>query len=277
MITLESELLYSTPDNVELSEYLNSLSSSVKVFNTMESEEIFLEKTKTLKQHDYIVVIMDYLYMIDVRDLLLKFRTFNIDLNITKLYFYESLEDIITRTGDTLYKKIYKKHHALFTSYKINQWLLLEDSNKDYTNPNCIIADMDTTICFNISGRSYYEPDLMDTDVGNLPIIGIIKNYLKCNLKSKLIVITGRTEHNCKEVTEKFLYYTFPEYRDRIKLYMRGYDDRSHAYEYKEKLVKENVLPFYNVDFALDDDPRIINAYHNLGITALLVNHLGEG
>lgn len=271
------QLLYSTPDNVELAEYLNSLSNSVKVFNTLESEEIFLEKVKTLKQHDYIVVIMDYLHMIDVRDLLIEFRTFNIDLNITKLYFYESLEDIIKRTGDTLYKKIYKKYHALFTSYKINKWLLLEDSNKDYTNPNCIIADMDATICFNISGRSYYEPDLMDTDVANQPIIGIIKNYLKCNPESKLLVITGRTEHDCKEVTEKFLYYTFPEYRDRIKLYMRGHDDRSHAYEYKEKLVNEKVLPFYNVDFALDDDPRIINAYHNLGITALLVNHLGEG
>lgn len=277
MITLETELLYSTPDNVELAEYLNSLSNSVKVFNTLESEEIFLEKVKTLKQHDYIVVIMDYLHMIDVRDLLIEFRTFNIDLNITKLYFYESLEDIITRTGDTLYKKIYKKHHALFTSYKINKWLLLEDSNKDYTNPNCIIADMDATICFNVSGRSFYASELMDTDIVNQPIIGIIKNYLKCNPESKLLVITGRTENDCKEVTEKFLYYTFPEYRDRIKLYMRGHDDRSHAYEYKEKLVKEKVLPFYNVDFALDDDPRIINAYHNLGITALLVNHLGEG
>ena len=277
MITLETELLYSTPDNVELAEYLNSLSSSVKVFNTLESEEIFLEKVKTLKQHDYIVVIMDYLHMIDVRDLLIEFRTFNIDLNITKLYFYESLEDIIKRTGDTLYKKIYKKYHALFTSYKINKWLLLEDSNKDYTNPNCIIADMDATICFNVSGRSFYASELMDTDVVNQPIIGIIKNYLKCNPESKLLVITGRTENDCKAVTEKFLYYTFHEYRDRIKLYMRGHNDRSHAYEYKEKLVKEKVLPFYNVDFALDDDPRIINAYHNLGITALLVNHLGEG
>lgn len=277
MIILETELLYSTPDNVELAKYLNSLGSSVKVFNTSDSEELFLEKANALNPYDYIVVIMDYNNVIDIKKLRIKFRPFNIDLNITKLYFYESLEDIIKRTGNISYKRIYKKYHALFTSYKINKWLLLEDSNKDYTNPNCIIADMDATICFNISGRSYYEPDLMGTDVGNLPIIGIIKNYLKCNPKSKLIVITGRTEHDCKEVTKEFLYNTFPEYRDRIKLYMREYDDRSHAYEYKEKLVKEKVLPFYNVDFALDDDPRIINAYHNLGITALLVNHLGEG
>lgn len=277
MIILETELLYSTPDNVELSAYLNSLSSSVITFNTLESEALFLEKVKVLKPYDYIVVIMDYNNIIDINDLRIKFRAFNIDLNITKIYFYESLEDIIKRTGDSLYKKIYKKHHALFTSYKINKWLLLEDSNKDYTNPNCIIADMDATICFNISGRSYYEPDLMHTDVVNQPIIGIIKNYLKCNPKSKLIVITGRTKHDCKEVTEKFLYYTFPEYRDRIKLYMREHNDRSHAYEYKEKVVKEKVLPFYNVDFALDDDPKIIDTYHKLGITALLVNHLGEG
>lgn len=277
MIILETELLYSTPDNVELTEYLNSLSSSVKVFNTSDSEDIFLETAKTLKQHDYIVVIMDYLHMIDVQDLLIEFRTFNIDLNITKLYFYESLEDIIKRTGYISYKRIYKKYHALFTSYKINKWLILEDSNKYYKNPNCIIADMDATICFNVSGRSFYASELMDTDVVNQPIVGIIKNYLKCNPKNKLIVITGRTEHDCKEVTKEFLYNTFPEYRDRIKLYMRGHNDRSHAYEYKEKVVKEKVLPFYNVDFALDDDPRIINAYHNLGITALLVNHLGEG
>ena len=277
MITLETELLYSTPDNVELTEYLNSLGSSIKFFNTSDSEDVFLEKVKVLKPYDYIIVIMDYNNIIDIKKLRIKFRAFNIDLNITKIYFYESLDDIIKRTGDTSYKKIYKKYHALFTSYKINQWLLLEDSNKDYTNSNCIIADMDATICFNVSGRSYYEPDLMHTDVVNQPIIGIIKNYLKCNPKSKLIVITGRTENDCKAVTEEFLYNTFPEYGDRIKLYMRNNSDRSHAYEYKEKLVKEKVLPFYNVDFALDDDPKIINAYHNLGITALLVNHLGEG
>ena len=277
MITLETELLYSTPDNVELTEYLNSLGSSIKFFNTSDSEDIFLEKVKALKPYNYIVVIMNYNNIIDIKKLRLKFKSFNIDLNITKLYFYESLEDIIKRTGDISYKRIYKKYHALFTSYKINKWLILEDSNKYYKNPNCIIADMDATICFNVSGRSFYASELMDTDVVNQPIVGIIKNYLKCNPKNKLIVITGRTKHDCKEVTEEFLYNTFPEYYDRIKLYMRGYDDRSHAYEYKEKLVKEKVLPLYNVDFALDDDPRIINAYHNLGITALLVNHLGEG
>lgn len=276
MIALETEILYSTPNNVELSEYLNSLSSSVKIFNTSDSEEVFIEKIKALKLYDYVIIIMDYNNVIDVEDLLIKFESFNITLYFSKIYFYESLEDIIKRTGNISYKKIYKKSNALFASYKINKWLILEESNKYYKNPNCIIADMDATICFNTSGRSFYDPKLMNTDDGNQPIIDIIKNYLKCNPKSILIVITGRTENDCKEVTEEFLYHTFPEYRDRIKLYMRSNSDRSHAYEYKEKVVKEKVLPFYNVDFALDDDSRIINAYHNLGITALLVNHLGE-
>lgn len=279
MIVIKTDILYSTPDNIEFQEYIDSLDESVIIFNTADPDGLFTKKIKSLKRHDNIAIIMDYKhYIVDIRELLYKFAKYNIALSIYNHYFYENLEDIINRTNDNSYKKIYKKYHHIFASYKINEWLELSYSINDghIKTPNCIIADMDSTICFNTTGRSFYEPTHMDLDVTNTPIVNIIKNYLDCNPESILIVITGRTEHDCKEITYEYLSSIFPKYLDRLILHMRRYDDNSPAHMYKEKYVKEEIIPHYNIDFALDDDPRIIEAYRNLGITALLVNHLCE-
>ena len=101
-------------------------------------------------------------------------------------------------------------------------------------------------------------------------LIQLIFNYSNI----KIIFLTAREDrYDIKENTIKFLenkilcdcdYCSFD-------LYMREENDLRLNYEVKEQILKEEILPFYDVLFALDDEDENVEMFRRNGILVLQV------
>lgn len=144
----------------------------------------------------------------------------------------------------------------------------------DETLPNCIIVDMDATVCFNTSGRPFYgdgSAELMHTDVPNPGVIKIIKNYAKTKNKNDAIIfVTGRDD-SAREATTKYIKdHILPN--TEFYLYTRKFGDYRKGDVCKQDIYEKNIKGKYNVDFVLDDSNKIVKMYRNLGLTVLQPN-----
>ena len=135
---------------------------------------------------------------------------------------------------------------------------------------DCIIVDMDATLCFNTSARPFFGPgaaEQMINDIPNYPLVSLARNYCDAS-DCALIVITGRDE-SCREVTMNWLddHWLHP-----TMLLMRPNNDYRTGEEMKKYLYETYVKDKYNVVFVLDDSSKVVKMYRDLGLTVLQPN-----
>ena len=85
----------------------------------------------------------------------------------------------------------------------------------------------------------------------------------------KIIFLTARsgTERH-REITEKWLAnHGFGHLQH--ELIMREEGDRRPDVVIKEEIYREKIMPYYHVEFALDDKGTICNMWRNVGVPAL--------
>lgn len=153
-----------------------------------------------------------------------------------------------------------------------------------------IIVDIDGTLTRDpliIKNKSREGRDIFYEKIDNYlrvkrelinPIVDLIKlifNYSNI----KIIFLTAREDrYDIKENTIKFLenkilydlgYCCFD-------LYMREENDLRLNYEVKEQILKEQILPFYDVLFALDDEDNNVEMFRRNGIVTLQVKDVVE-
>ena len=132
---------------------------------------------------------------------------------------------------------------------------------------DCILVDMDSTLCANLTRRPFYEDGWKEKLIYDSPILGTVSivRAMRMTGTCDIIILTGRREDG-REITEEWLEtYRVPY----TKLYMRGIKDYSKGEVFKEKILKEEILPNYNVLFAIDDDNKCVDMFRNNGITCL--------
>ena len=56
------------------------------------------------------------------------------------------------------------------------------------------------------------------------------------------------------------------------KLFMRHPHDKREDWEVKEQIIKEEILPKYDIIVSLEDNPDCVRIMKNLGITVLQVH-----
>lgn len=149
----------------------------------------------------------------------------------------------------------------------------------------CIIVDIDNTVCEELfvgslptdnsreswnkfhEQRHYYTPELY------LPIkqiIRLIESYCEDN-DVEVIFLTAREDiKEIRENTEYFIKNNF-SFLDNYKLYMRGNNDFSPSSWVKEGILVTQILPHYDVVFALDDEENNVNMYVMNNILCLKV------
>lgn len=171
--------------------------------------------------------------------------------------------------GEKVIRQQWRKYRDYIICTSIKEMLSKQPlPNKDL--PDCIIVDMDATLCFNTEMRPFFgqgAAENMIKDVPNIPICNLARNY--CDAADcALIVITGRDE-SCREATMNWLddHWLHP-----TKLLMRPEGSFIGGSEQKRIIYENEIKDKYNVVFVLEDNSKVVKMYRDLGLTVLQPN-----
>lgn len=187
--------------------------------------------------------------------------------------FFTPIEECIRRDamrpnpiGEQVIRTTWKRYRHFIICKEIeNKFYGMKAYNKD--KKDCIIVDMDSTLCVNLTGRPFYTDDWADKCLYDTPLIGPISivRAQKMTGTCDIIIITGRKEDGRAQTEEWLKTYNVPYDR----LYMRGESDFTKSDAFKEKILKTFILPKYNVLFAIDDDDKCVKMFRNNGLICL--------
>ena len=185
--------------------------------------------------------------------------------------FFIPLEECIRRDacrpnpiGEKVIRDTWRRYKHFIQTSEVEKYvnnLIKEDESK----PWCVVVDMDSTLCFNITKRPWFgegSTEAMINDTPNLGVIRIVENQ-----NFPIIVCTGRNKAQ-REVTEKWLnkYNIYPK-----EFYMREDGDYRKGVEIKEELIKQ-ILGKYNIAAIFEDCEPIVQMYRDMGLTVLQPN-----
>lgn len=171
--------------------------------------------------------------------------------------------------GETVIKQQWRRYRDFIIQQSIKE-MLDNQIPPDKDLPECIIVDMDATLCFNTSQRPFFgkgAAEKMKDDTPNIPICSLVRNY--CDAADcALIIVTGRDE-SCREVTMQWLddHWLHP-----TKLLMRPLDNYTSGEAMKKYLYETYIEGKYNVNFVVEDSSKVVAMYRNLGLTVLQPN-----
>ena len=198
---------------------------------------------------------------------------FGIKYEIEYKDFFTPVEECIRRDamrpnpiGEQVIRATWKRYRHFIICKEIeDKFYRIKTYDKD--KKDCIIVDMDSTLCVNLTKRPFYTDDWADKCLYDTPLIGPISivRSQKMTGTCDIIIITGRREEGRTQTEEWLKTYNVPYDR----LYMRGTNDFTKGDAFKEKILKTFILPKYNVLFAIDDDDKCVKMFRNNGLICL--------
>lgn len=142
-----------------------------------------------------------------------------------------------------------------------------------------VIVDIDGTVALHKMPdgsllRGHHEYDRVGEDMPNTPIIRLVQAM---DENHSIIFLSGRPDR-VRQQTEDWLHTHVVYYGDPITLFMRKDGDYRGDDVVKEELMVNEVEPFAggreNILFAIDDRPRVIRKWAELGIYVIDVQPL---
>lgn len=134
---------------------------------------------------------------------------------------------------------------------------------EEYINENkknkCIVSDLDGTISI-LNGRNHFKYKESKNDLPNHEVIELLNNY-----KSKgytIIILSGRGLSSEKE-TKMWLNNHNVSYDT---LYLKPDKDNRSSVFYKEEILINDILPFYQVELCLDDYQKNLDMFNRLNL-----------
>jgi predicted kinase len=132
----------------------------------------------------------------------------------------------------------------------------------------CVIVDLDGTLA--IHNRDPFDIGKCGTDKPNAPVLNAIKALSQFGYR--LIFLTGR-ENSFRPQTEKWLKEVCQVdlFAPWYMLYMRPTGDNRKDSLVKEEILRNEILPNYYVEFALDDRQQVVDHLRGMGLTVFQV------
>ena len=187
--------------------------------------------------------------------------------------FFIPVEECIRRDamrpnpiGEQIIRATWKRYRHFIICKEIeDKFYKIKTYNKD--KKDCIIVDMDSTLCVNLTRRPFYTDDWADKCLYDSPLIGPISivRAQKMTGTCDVIILTGRREEGRAQTEEWLKTYNVPYDRP----FMRGESDFTKSDTFKEKILETFILPKYNVLFAIDDDNKCVKMFRRNGIICL--------
>lgn len=135
----------------------------------------------------------------------------------------------------------------------------------DPSKPDCVVIDMDSTVCFNTNKRPWYGDGSTEAMINDIPNEGVVK--LLKSQSYPIIVCTGRNLAQA-DVTERWLnkHGIYPE-----RMHFRADNDYRKGVEVKTELMND-ILKDYNVITVFEDCEPIVAKFREMGLTVLQPN-----
>ena len=130
------------------------------------------------------------------------------------------------------------------------------------------LIDIDATIARKTKPRSSFDPsDVLLTDEPIEEMVELIEAYI-FHTNTYPVFLTGRKTIG-EEYTRQWIatHTGFTEY----KLFMRGANDWRPAYAVKKQILRNEILPYYNIKLVFDDEPKNAEMFKKLGLITLQV------
>lgn len=185
--------------------------------------------------------------------------------------FFIPVEECIRRDamranpiGEKTIKSLFHKYMPLIVGSEHRKKI---ESQPTYRadKPDCIIVDMDGTLAFNLSDRSFFDDiDMIKYDTPLLATVSILR-AMKMTGTCNIFIVTGRSEKS-REATEVWLTENNIPFD---KVFMREDGDFSHSNDFKQKVYEDNIKNNYNVLFVLDDDTKCMKMYQDQGLICM--------
>ncbi len=140
--------------------------------------------------------------------------------------------------------------------------------------PNVFLCDLDGTIA-KANGRSMFNPTAADI-MKDTPIVPAIKVLQSLAAQYKIIFVSGRDDNSfeaTKQWIEKHVFNTL----GNDQLLMRKAGDSRRDSIVKKEILREQILPLYNVIAVFDDRLQVIReCWNEEGVFCFNVNQLLE-
>lgn len=140
-------------------------------------------------------------------------------------------------------------------------------STRDPDKPDAILCDIDGTLAHGYLSRGPYEPEKYSEDLVDEIVRSIVVNE-RNNIGTKVILVTGRDEQY-RTVTEEWLKNNHVAY-DALLMRPRNIKDKD--YIVKELLLKNVILPAYNVKYVIEDRQNCVAMYRENKLKVLQVD-----
>lgn len=131
-----------------------------------------------------------------------------------------------------------------------------------------IIVDLDGTLA--LHNRGAFDINACETDTANSAVLNAIKALSQFGYR--LIFLTGR-EDCFREKTDRWLkdICHVDLFAPWYMLYMRPTGDNRKDSLVKEEILRNEILPNYYVEFALDDRQQVVDHLREMGLTVFQV------
>lgn len=128
-----------------------------------------------------------------------------------------------------------------------------------------IICDLDGTLAL-ITDRNPYDASKCEQDLVNFPVYKVLQLFFADGYD--IVFVSGRQEQH-RPQTEAWLK---KQWGRPYVLYMRQTEDTRADDLVKQEIYQSYIQDKYNVLFVLDDRPRVIRKWKELGLTVFNVN-----
>lgn len=184
--------------------------------------------------------------------------------------FFIPVEECIRRDalrpnpiGEKIIRQTWNKYKDFIQNICINKYVKSRLQQKPQSK--AIVLDMDSTLCFNTTGRPWYGDGAAEgilTDTPNIPIINLAKAY--SDFGYHIFIITGR-DTSLAESTEQWLKKYKVSYD---KVFYRKHNDFSKSCDIKYDIINK-LLEDYNIELIIDDAEPVVEMYRKMGLTVL--------
>ena len=187
--------------------------------------------------------------------------------------FFIPLEECIRRDamrpnpmGEKAIRDTWRRYKHFIQTSEVER---LVENLRPYTNkPKCIVVDMDSTMCFNVTKRPWYGEGAAEGMINDVPNQGVVDLVKVLQNTYPIIVVTGRDTSQAK-VTKQWLANQgiAPE-----EFYFRTEGDYRKGVEVKTELINQ-VLDKYDIVTVFEDCEPIVKAFRTMGLTVLQPNN----
>jgi predicted kinase len=175
--------------------------------------------------------------------------------------------------GEEVIRGLFKGHQGAIkggwrlTDEWMNVWPDVQPAQMNPRNPFAIICDLDGTLALHVN-RGPYETSKLETDALNMSVFETL--FLYWMHGTKIILLSGRDEGECREATVRWLKAHKVNYDH---LFMRPEGDKRPDYVIKYELFKKHIEPHYWVSFFMEDRDQCVALWRQFEISAHQVNY----